>query len=55
MKHSLQTDKAKALVDAIKDAKRKLTVTDDQAHEIALDQLREAEEAYADYIYSQRP
>lgn len=58
---SLSTDKARELVQAIKDAKHKAAMYSSPApgnhakHEEAITELRNAEDAYADYLYSQRP
>jgi hypothetical protein len=57
---SLKADKAAELVQKIKDAKHKLAMTSSpylhkSAHEAALEELRDAEDAYQEYLYSQRP
>jgi hypothetical protein len=43
------------LVRKIKEAKQKLTFEDDLAHEQALNELRDAEEAYHNYLHTQEP
>lgn len=58
---SLNAETAKELVQAIKDAKHKAAMSSSPApgnhakHEEAITELRAAEDAYADYLYSQRP
>lgn len=52
---SLKADKAQQLVEAVKEAKQKLAKASGADHEKALDELRDAEDAYQDYLYSQRP
>ena len=56
---SLNADKASELIQAIKDAKMNLALTSGpqhkEAHERMLEQLRAVEEAYQDYLYSQKP
>lgn len=56
---SLNVERAKALVEKIKEAKLKLAVTSGPRHILehdeALNELRDAEDAYQDYLYSQRP